>query len=535
MLVKKIAFGDRNEAFIESRFKDGLNIIYSDDNNRGKTLVMQGLMYSLGYDSIFPSTFQYKEKYFYSEVEVNNEKYEFLRKKNAFVVKTENSMQLFNSVSELKYFLDKHIFPIPRIQKDNRSVLVSLSLLYELFFVGQDNRNPSGLISKGQFNKSDFKNMVYSFADLSFDSLSKDEIKTIKDKISKLKIELKETRKKITIIESNPDVAQVFSKYYDSDRVQKKIKSINSLNEQISKLKRTRQREINRKSKLEHLISELKSLNRELNEGNVQCGECGSGKIVYTNNSLTFDISNLDVRNGILRSISENIIQKTELIYDYSVEINELQTSLNSELSNTPPNFQQLMLYQEQISSDTGHDEKAFNLSQQIDSLKSQLDSSLSVNEALKNNRLLLDKKIIESMVEIYRSIDPIGNLKFDDIFSKRDSTFSGSESQEFYFCKVIALSKALQHTYPIIIDSFRSGEISSTKEEKMLNVYSEIDKQIILTSTLKDEEYTNNKYDQYEQINAIDYSSHADRKILTDIFKEQFSVLISRFEGLMI
>ena len=83
MIVKKIAFGDKSEAFIESRLNDRLNIIFSDDNNRGKTIVMQGLMYSLGYASIFPSTFPYKDKYFYSEVEFNDEKYEFLRKRNS--------------------------------------------------------------------------------------------------------------------------------------------------------------------------------------------------------------------------------------------------------------------------------------------------------------------------------------------------------------------------------------------------------------------------------------------------------------------
>jgi hypothetical protein len=70
MLIKKIAFGDNTEAFIEERLTNGLNVIYSDDNNRGKTLVMQGLMYSLGYESIFPSSFHYKNKYFYSEIEV---------------------------------------------------------------------------------------------------------------------------------------------------------------------------------------------------------------------------------------------------------------------------------------------------------------------------------------------------------------------------------------------------------------------------------------------------------------------------------
>lgn len=150
MRVKKIAFGDKTEAFIEERLTDGLNVIYSDDNNRGKTLVIQGLMYSLGYESIFPSSFNYKEKYFYSEIEVGDSKFKFLRKKNSMVIKTDESLQLFNSVSEARYFLDKFVFRVPKIIKDNRPALVDLSLLYELFFIGQDNRNPSGLISKGQ-------------------------------------------------------------------------------------------------------------------------------------------------------------------------------------------------------------------------------------------------------------------------------------------------------------------------------------------------------------------------------------------------
>ena len=45
MIIKKIAFGDSNEAFIENRLTNGFNIIYSDDNNKGKTIVMQSALY----------------------------------------------------------------------------------------------------------------------------------------------------------------------------------------------------------------------------------------------------------------------------------------------------------------------------------------------------------------------------------------------------------------------------------------------------------------------------------------------------------
>ena len=535
MLVKKIAFGDKSEAFIEERLTDGLNVIYSDDNNRGKTLVIQGLMYSLGYESIFPSSFNYKDKYFYSEIEIANSKYKFLRKKNSIAIKTDESLQIFNSVSEMRHFLDKFVFRVPKIFKDNRPTLVDLSLLYELFFIGQDNRNPSGLISKGQFNKSDFKNMVYDLAGLSTNVTNLGEIKDIKNRITELKIKLNQTKKKISLIKQNPDIAEIASKTYDSEKIQEKIQTINEINESISKIKRTRQREINRKSKLEHLVSELSSLNRELSEGNIQCGECGSDKIVYSNNDLTFEVSNIDVRNGILKSISENISQKVELINDSSRDINTLQESLHKELAEAPPSFQQIILYQDQIVSERNYDDESFSLTREIDALKIQLASSQEIDEVLKSDRKDFDEKLLNEMTNLYKSIDPNGNLEFDDIFTKRDSTFSGSEGQEFYFCKVIALSNILNHSFPIVVDSFRDGELSTNKEDSMLEIYSVLNRQVILTSTLKDEEYNSDKYENRGDVNSIDYSKHQDCKILNGDNKDDFIELISSFDGILI
>ena len=317
-----MAFGNEYEAFIEDRFIDGVNIIYSDDNNRGKTLVMQGLMFSLGYDAIFPSSFDYKNYYFYSEVIIDNSSYHFLRKKNSISIRNDDSIQIFNSISEARYFLDRYVFKIPRIIKDNRPVLVDLSLLYELFFAGQDNRSPSGLISKGQFNKFDYKNMVYELANIKVSDTSNDDITDIKRKISALQLQLVETKKKLTIIKENPNIAEITSKLYDSDSFQHKVKTISDINNSISNLRRTRQRELNRKSKLENLLSELRSLNSELNVGSVQCGECGSNKIIYSNNDMMFEVSNIDVRNKILNSIHKNILLKSDLISDISRDIN---------------------------------------------------------------------------------------------------------------------------------------------------------------------------------------------------------------------
>jgi len=78
--------------------------------------------------------------------------------------------------------------------------MVDFSLFYELFFIGQDNRSPSSLISKGQFNKADFKSMIFSLAGFSNGIDSEKVVNELKAKIKDLKIKLKSVRKKMLLL-----------------------------------------------------------------------------------------------------------------------------------------------------------------------------------------------------------------------------------------------------------------------------------------------------------------------------------------------
>ena len=69
MRILKTACGNAHEAFIESRLTDGVNIIFSNDNSKGKTIIFQGMMYALGNDPIFPAGFDYRSYYFYTSFE----------------------------------------------------------------------------------------------------------------------------------------------------------------------------------------------------------------------------------------------------------------------------------------------------------------------------------------------------------------------------------------------------------------------------------------------------------------------------------
>lgn len=100
MIIKKIAVGNSEEAFVEDNFTSGLNIISSDDNNKGKTITMQSMMYAIGNEPTFPTTFDYKKYYYYIEFEENKKIYRVCRYGENFALIDEKTLLLFDSVSE---------------------------------------------------------------------------------------------------------------------------------------------------------------------------------------------------------------------------------------------------------------------------------------------------------------------------------------------------------------------------------------------------------------------------------------------------
>lgn len=141
-----------------------------------------------------------------------------------------------------------------------------------------------------------------------------------------------------------------------------------------------------------------------------------------------------------------------------------------------------------------------------------------------------MKKQILDIMNKQIKKLDPNSRINFTDLFTKNGENYSGSEEQEFYFCKIIALNEYFQHHFPLIIDSFRDGEISSAKEIIMLDEYKKINKQVILSSTLKNEEYNSLKYEEIANINAIDYNGHEDNKILQAKYTDKFNEILDLF-----
>ncbi|MBR4825658.1 MAG: hypothetical protein IKZ86_12750 [Spirochaetaceae bacterium] len=532
MIILKVAVGNKKEAFIEERFTENINFILSNENNRGKTIVFQSLMYAIGNEPIFPKGFIADNYYHYCEFSHNQKKYKVLRKKLTFIIKEKETGSLLycNSVEEFRDWFDKNIYSLPKFRNDNGVTKADLPLFYQLFFLPQDGRNTSNIINHGYRNKNDFIALVKALLIPENEDLDYEILKELKDKKKKLESSINILLRKNEFIKNNREIAaSIFSSVdrIESERIEKEIAE---LNKEIADVSNKIRREDNRKNKLISLLTELNSANRLLTEGKLVCADCGSNKIVFDINDAKFDLTNDYVRNQIINSVRNKIEEKSQLSDDLSNKKYKLKEKLEELIISQPHEISDYLLFKVEIEKTKETNENIKIKQNEIENIKNQI-KTIEEKENKRNTDVKeLYEKLLYQMRESVRKIDPNSAFFIDDLFTKNKENFSGSEGQIFYFAKIYILVTFLKLPFPIIIDSFRDGELSSNREEIMLEEFSKIDNQIILSATLKNEEYDISKYQNYSKIHVIDYSEVEDCKLLKDTYVSGFMEIITDF-----
>lgn len=530
MIIKEFGFGNKSEAFVEKRFSHKLNIIFSNDNNKGKTLVLQGMMYALGNEPIFPAGFNSSKYFFYTSFESDNVNYKVLRKGDVFSVLANGELTILESASEFKYYFDRSIYKLPEIVHRGFPKLVDLSLFFQLFFVGQDKRNTSTIFNNGFYQKTDFIEMLYALRGISGAELTSAQIKEYKATLTQLRRSEQKLSKEIDRFKINKATLENVKASASYKFYQEQKERLTKLNNQITDVKKQVNRENNRLINHYRLQSELKSLNRTISLGKVNCGDCGSENISYKSKEVAFDISNKEVRSSILGSIDRNIQIKKELLDKLRYQLGELQSQLDQELTQVKPELKDLILFQDELKDSGSLDKELAKKQQEIKTLQEKLDASSTKNDGVSSHQKQLIDSLINAMNNVYKLVDETGIQHFDGLFTKKGVNYSGSEEQEFYFSKLHAMHIILEHQFPIIIDSFRDRELSTAKEIKMLDIFEELNTQVIVTSTLKREEYDTDKYETYKNSKAIDYSSHKDSHILSSNYTGEFKAICAQF-----
>lgn len=531
MRILRVAVGNKEEAYIENSFKDGVNIICSNENNKGKTILVQAVMYSIGNKPIFPNSFQYQDYYYYLEFECDNKEFHLLRCGDSYLLKINNGMLIFDGESDLKRYWTENIFKLPVIPFKGKDHIVDMELFVQLFFVGQDGKDTSTIFNAGYYHKDDFKSMILSYADPFSIVISQNDIQGIKNELSQLRAKKQE---KIELCDFYNEVApatEYLSSIKDKKEFNRKISEMDAITDKITDIRKKRSRFASRKSLWNGTLKELKSLNHTIEVGELRCMNCNSTNIAFRGTGkakYNFDVSTPEMRSQIVESIQSKIESLTEEIEHYDYEIAKLQEELSEIMNDEEVTLENVLAYKTGFNNIEEIETAIKKIDIRINELSEKLKISVNKSSSAKKNRDAFYKRIIDEMNRMRIQMDSESSNNYSDIFTKRGSTVSGSEETIYYASRILALNSMLEHECPLIIDSFRAEDLSTDKENELLKLFKKTDKQCILTTTLKKEE--EGKYLNNPDLNVIDYSSHISNKLLDPSYLNSFFDILKDF-----
>ena len=527
MIIKQVAVGNDEEAFISGVFSNGKNLIYSNDNNKGKTIILQSIVYALGDEPLFPKGFDYSKYKFFLEIEHQGISVYICRIKNIFFVSYMDELITFEDESGFKKWFDSNIFVLPKIIKNERVIICDFELFVKVFYLGQDRRDTSTVPSK-YFKKEDFVNMIYSLygcSNIEIDETYRESIQKKKE----LSAEKKSIIRKTTLLKTYSKEANTVFVDADKDQLEKSLELVETLNSELSVLKRQRVRLFSRLSKNKNVLSEINSIRKNIETGRFVCGECGSTNIkYYLDKDVTFDVSNDEMRKNIVSNLKNTIKGIENEIDEINVEIEVKQSELKEVIKNDEVNPIDLIILKPDIVNDLNYDSRLRDIRTYIEELDGVIKQYATNIEKNTKAQEKLDELLKVKITEIYRQLEENNDEQIDSLFTKGSELYSGSESTIFLISRLLAFQKVLSHDYPLIIDGYREGEVSSVAERRVIDYLMEIPNQSIITATFKDEEY--HKYDGEERLTKFDLSNVLSKHLLNVESVGSFKSILKKF-----
>ncbi|MBR4324637.1 MAG: hypothetical protein IKP73_03810 [Bacteroidales bacterium] len=522
MQIKKSAIGNASEAFIEVRYNDNVNIISSNDNSKGKTIVVQSLLYALGNEPSFPSDFKYQNYYHYVEFDCDGDSYIICRKQDTFVVnKNWNPLPIMN-INGLKSLFAKEVFHLPSIFKDGMVQIVNPVLFLQIFAIKQDSPNIASI--EGGYSKDDFENMIYNALGVRILEDMEREKSNYENNLEKCKTVKKDYEKIFKVKGENPTFNFV-KEASELEEFDEKYKQLNVYCNELEKIEIAKDEAFVELRSLSKLKNELVALNKNTQYGEFRCSKCNSTKIVYTFSKMnySFDVSTPEMRKNILTSIEESIKICQERYDGINESLKTIKGKIHRLIEYKQLSIEFILLYKKELLENKGVEQKIRDVNFKIEELKNGIKNLTEMIENGKRECDLINDKINKYFRELLSQYELPDNIEF---FPSKSKSPVGSDKMFVKIIKLWTLRRLLNHKCPIIIDSFRDGELSSNNEQHIVDYMLHLPNQVILTATMKTEEL--NKYKDNPQINRIDYSGHIKRKLLNGYSVEKFKDLLS-------
>ncbi len=528
--IKAIYIGNGIESYIEDRLTDGINVIYSLDNNRGKTILMQGAMYAFGAIPTFPERFSYREYIYIVDLDIDGDEVSVLRSRNAFAVKTSDGLNMFDSEEGYSRYWSENVRSLPSIVKNGKLTSAGLQLYTQMAFIGQDDIS-SAKVTAGQFNKSDFTEMLYAIAGLDRRELDSAEEVALKRRRDELKGQINSLAKEASALNSRGTALSAISVTTDARDMQEFLKELDSARAEVTDLRKARSRYLARLTKNQIVLDELNSLRRDVKAGKLICLTCGSASVGYrmADSDIIFDVTSPDMRTQIVDTLKERIDAIRADLDALERDLRKAQNRLSGLLSkNDEFSLADVVACKDDYLNEREIDEKMQEAQSELDDIKGKLESDRLLTSEIAGQRKEFMDGLLAKMNLARRTIS--GNTEespYESLFSTKANVFSGSDSTIYFAARTFAIASEIDHGMPIMIDSFRADDLSSDREDRLLDLLGKLNNQIVLTTTIKREESAGrdaSKYGMDSRVHAIDYSSHELNRIMSDDFNERFA-----------
>lgn len=531
VIIKAVYIGNGEESFIESGFSSGINVVFSADNNVGKTIVMQGIMFALGATPSFPDSFQYREYIYIVDLDVDGETISVMRNRNAFAINRDGCIDTFDSVEAFQDYWSSNISPLPYLVKKDRRVIAGLELYSQMYFVIQDGRSSSRVVA-GRYNKDDFVEMLYSIKGLDGRDLSDADVHDLKQERSTLREKRKVLLKQVNILRSNEIGLTILSATADRAELDEQIGRINAEKNVVADLRKHRNRLLRKLTKNEIVQKELGSLRIDVKSGELVCLECGSNHIGYrmAGSEFVFDVTTPEMREQILASVQHRIDACNAELNQIESDLRNAQRRLDLLFEEKPVTLEEVVASHEDYLDDREIDAQISKIDERLNRIEEQLKTNSQIEQEIKEERKEFMDELLSTMNYVHQQISENSAVdRYEGLFTTSSNVYSGSETTEYFLSRTYAIAQHIRHGMPIIVDSFRAEDLSTMREERVIQLFKKLGNQVIFTTTIKQEEGSS-KYETSNDLMGIDYSGHTPYKLLSQKNNEVFSEKIEQF-----
>lgn len=483
-----------NECSKTVEFSEYDNLITSNNNSMGKSILMKSLYHTLGADSGFDKNFHEENVLFSLEFTYGKDKYRFLRFKDAFSIIKNNVLINFINAKcrpELSQFFKKEFgLSVYLKNREESTEIAPPAYLFIPYYLDQDRswkeeQEPFSKKTMGQY-KSINKNDLYFYhlgiytsdygsVKSSVDYLSK-EINNQETELTRLDLEYNKVKKiydNESIIISSNEFESIYRT--KSNEINALIHKQNQLTQQLFEFDQQRTKCLLQIQSNKKIIEKIKQ-NRDPNSLVIQCPNCKE----------EFDIQ---LKRDVVNLYSIVVIEKEN--ESLKLEAKQLETEIKKNMQEINELTIKLKNSNNEVSNSRSEYDKYVTRKALSSLLDKQLIEIEKINLKIRSNKSLLEeqKKYLLNLKdkndkakrffcsEYSKYLYSLGIIQFrpTDISAFKKLALSGSQyvrstlALYFAFIKTKIEFNPDNFCFPLVIDSPREGEQDEYNSSKIL------------------------------------------------------------------